>query len=116
VEATETDAGLEVLGQLDVPEGSAKAQQAYRLLKGRRVDQFSFAYDVIDAAENDGANELHELKLYEVGPTPIGANDQTELLAVKAALKVGRTISAKNETTLREAVGALEAAASSIKS
>ena len=114
--AEETEHGLEVLGQLDVAEGSPKAIQAHRLMKGRRVSQFSFAYDVLDQEEVDGVNELRELKLYEVGPTPIGANDQTELLAVKhAGVKVGRTISAKNETTLREAATALDAAAKSIK-
>lgn len=115
VSAEETEAGLEVLGQLDVAEGSPKAAQAHRLMKGRRVSQFSFAYDVLDQEEVDGVNELRELKLYEVGPTPIGANDATELLAVKTGLKVGRTISAKNESTLREATTALEAAAKSIK-
>jgi HK97 family phage prohead protease len=116
VSAQETELGLEVLGQLDVTEGSPKAAQAHRLMKGRRVSQFSFAYDVVEQEEVDGVNELQALKLYEVGPTPIGANDQTELLAVKhSGVKVGRTISAKNESTLREAASSLEAAAKSIK-
>jgi HK97 family phage prohead protease len=143
VSAEETENGLEVLGQLDVGEGSPKAAQARMLMQKRRVSQFSFAYDVLDQEEVDGVNELRELKLYEVGPTPIGANDQTELLAVKATalpsfsssitntagplvlnpsdyvqlgLKVGRTISAKNESTLRDAATSLEAAAKAIKS
>lgn len=127
-DAQETADGLEVLGQLDVPDGSPKAAQVYRLMKGRRVGQFSFAYDVVDAADVDGVNELRELKLYEVGPTPIGANDQTELLAVKrwaeelvvdpgdyVHLKLGRTISAKNESALRDAVDGLVAATKAIK-
>lgn len=129
VEAKETDQGLWIKGQLDLE--SPKALQVYRLLKGKRVGQFSFAYDVIEGAwvkraDEEEVYELRELKLYEVGPTPIGANQETELLAVKSAathaahfadgVKAGRVISAKNETTLREAHSQLQAAASSIKS
>lgn len=143
IEAAETNDGLEVLGQLDLEDdASPKARQAYRLAKGRRATQWSFAYDVIDGgeveADGEAYNELRELKLYEVSMTPIGANDQTELLAVKhtqsnsangmastitltpadyagLALKVGRTISAKNEESLRAAVDSLESAVKSIK-
>lgn len=125
--AEETDKGLEVLAQLDLEDGaSPKAKQVYRLLKGRRVTQFSFAYDVLDGGqvEKDGEQvyELRKLKLYEVGPTPVGANQETELLAVKHAaqdlqldLKAGRVLSAKNEDTLREALGSLEASTASLK-
>lgn len=89
IEAAETDKGLEVLAQLDLgTDASSKAAQVYRLLKGRRVSQFSFAYDIEEQGEvtKDGQtfNELRKLKLHEVGPTPIGANDQTELIGVKA--------------------------------
>ena len=115
LEASETDQGLQVKAQLDLD--SPKAAQVYRLLKGRRVTQFSFAYDVLDAeyVTRDGQEvyELRKLKVYEVGPTPIGANQETELLAVKAAgeharnlvehMKAGRVLSAKNETALRSA-------------
>lgn len=130
VEAKETDAGLEVLAQLDLDDdASPKAKQVYRLLKGRRVTQFSFAYDIEDGgqveADGDTYYELRKLRLYEVGPTPIGANQETELLAVKAGAehaadlaaqaKAGRVLSAKNEDTLREALGSLEASAAQIK-
>lgn len=127
VEAEETDQGLEVLAQLDLDaEASPKARQAYRLLKGRRVTQFSFAYDVVDGGpvekDGDSYNELRKLRLYEVGPTPIGANPATELLAVKAQIdaltadvKAGRVLSAKNESTLREALAALQDSARQIK-
>jgi HK97 family phage prohead protease len=127
LDAAETDQGLEVLGQLDLdPEAPAKARQVYRLLKGRRVTQFSFAYDVLEGgpAEHDGQSviELRKLKLYEVGPTPIGANQETELLDVKAAalqltadLKAGRVLSSKNEGTLRDALSAINGAATQIK-
>lgn len=117
LEAKETDEGLWVKAQIDL-EGP-KAQQVYRLLKGRRVTQFSFAYDIeaytiVKAADDsDSVWELTKLKLYEVGPTPIGANQETELLSVKSAahhaqriaagMKAGRVISAKNESELRTA-------------
>lgn len=135
LDAKETDAGLEVLAQLDVGEGaSPKAALVHRLLKREGgVRQFSFAYDVVDGSqvEKDGESyfELRELKLYEVGPTPIGANQATELLGVKTAahaaqaigqeladgLKAGRTISAKNEAALRDALAALEAGGGHLK-
>lgn len=117
IEAKETDQGLEVLAQLDRgPDASTKAAQVYKLLKGRRVSQFSFAYDVIDGSEVKGAdgesfNELRQLKLYEVGPTPIGANPATELLAVKAA----DPAAAKSPDALRDALASLEAAAAHLK-
>lgn len=105
VEAKETEAGLWVRGQLDLE--SAKAAQVYRLLKGRRVTQFSFAYDVLDGAmveaEGEKFYELRKLKLYEVGPTLIGVNQQTELLGVKAVSELaGEVASGHLEvTTLR---------------
>ncbi|QTV79479.1 HK97 family phage prohead protease [Microbacterium sp. NIBRBAC000506063] len=111
--------GLWVRGQIDQHEEARKARQAYRLMKGRRLTQFSFAYDIVDyavvkaSADDEYVWELRELKLYEVGPTPIGANQETELLSVKSAahhadrlaagLKAGRVISAKNESELRTA-------------
>lgn len=89
LEATETEQGLEVLAQLDIDDNASKAKQVYRLLKGRRVTQFSFAYDIDEAAwvekDDDYWYELRKLSLYEVGPTPVGANQETELLAVKSA-------------------------------
>lgn len=108
-EAAETEQGLEILGQLDLEAQTSKAPQVYRLLKGRRVTQFSFAYDVIDGSpvDHDGekVNELRELKLYEVGPTPIGANPATELLAVKRA--TDRLLTAKAVGSMQDVVDAM---------
>lgn len=132
IEAKETDEGLWVRAQLDLESESSKARQVYRLLKGRRLTQFSFAYDIEEggwATRKSGDRdeeyfELRKLKVYEVGPTPIGANQETELLGVKSAaehaakfaadVKAGRVLSSKNETTLREAVESLDAASKSI--
>lgn len=108
--------GLWVKGQLDTgpdPE-DAQARKAAKLLRGKRVTQFSFSYDVLDGAvaksdELGDYYELRKMKLYEVGPTLIGANSETELLNAKAIqalaveVKAGRVISAKNESLLRTA-------------
>lgn len=128
-EAEERDEGLWVRARMDLDE--PKARKVYKLLKGKRVRQFSFAYDVLEGGwiekkdeetgKSDGYYELRKLKLYEVGPTLIGANQETELLAIKnpaapeatespvttetaPEAKAGRTLSAKNETALRDAL------------
>jgi HK97 family phage prohead protease len=85
-EAEERAEGLWVKGRLDLDQ--PKAAQVYRLLKGRRVTQFSFAYDVeegawIEQKDERPYYELRKLSLYEVGPCLIGVNQETELLAVK---------------------------------
>lgn len=119
--AEETKDGLVVTAQIDDLDTNPKAQQVHRLLKGRRVTQMSFAYDVLEGAfvESDehkygGYYELRKLAVHEVGPCLIGANRETELLAAKAAqLTRGATRRnlAKGEvdqiTTARDALTAL---------
>lgn len=121
VEAHETPDGLEVKGQIEDLDTNPKAAQVYRLLKGRRVTQFSFAYDIEEGAWVEGQDadgrwwghyELRELKLYEVGPCLVGANQETELLAAKAAqlaagYKVGRVLAQKHIDRLTEAHAAI---------
>lgn len=93
-EAKEDDHGLLVKVQLDLdtPTGA----QVHRLIQQKRVKQMSFAYDVVKQAEVDGGpweggyTELQELKVHEVSVVPIGANQETELLAVKVGLGVER--------------------------
>lgn len=114
--------GLWVRAQIDLvdDEGNPipKARQVNRLLKGRRVTQFSFAYDILEAAwgkrEDLDVYELRKLHIFEVGPTLVGANSETELLAAKSVgdmfgrltehLKAGRVLSGKNESALRSAL------------
>lgn len=120
VEIREDDHGLLVKGQLDLD--SAKGAQVHRLIKEGRVSQMSFMYDVVKQAEVDGGPwngghmELQELKLHEVSIVPVGANQETELLAVKTGSKAGRTISAKNESKIKAAYEALGEILSSIES
>ena len=119
VSAAEDNVGLKITGEFDME--NPKSVQTYRLLKGRRIRQMSFAYDEIDSgsAVHDGDHvwELRELKLYEVSIVTVGANQETEILAVKQVpsvaeramrdIKAGRVLSAKNEGELREAHGAI---------
>lgn len=84
--AEEDEHGLKISAKIDLdnPTGA----QVYRLLKEKRLSQMSFAFDVKEGgmAEVDGEHvyELRELTLYECSVVPIGANQETEILAVKA--------------------------------
>jgi HK97 family phage prohead protease len=89
--AEEVDAGLKIRGKLDI-ENNPKAAQVYRLLKGGRVRDFSFAYEIKDGGfreakdgedDYDTPYELRELELFEVGPCLVGAHRDTELLDIK---------------------------------
>lgn len=128
-------AGLYAKGQLDLedPTPTSKAPQVYRLLKGDRLTQFSYAYDVVEGAyveqvvdgKDDSYFELKKLALWELGPTPVGANTETDLLGVKHAIdniarsvtaaKAGRTLSSKNESILRDARDALDKVLASLE-
>jgi len=120
MELSEDDHGALVKGQLDLQ--NPKAAQVYRMLKGRRIGDLSFAYDVLEdgtvevpkSAGSDQmqpARELRKVKLYEVSIVPVGANSDTEVLAVKAnveAIKAGRSISTKNLESLKAARDAID--------
>lgn len=118
----EDEHGWWVHGEFDLE--NPKAKQVYRLVKGRRVNQLSFAYDVIDEGgveleDGQKANELRKLKRYEWSIVPVGANQDTSVVAVKAfadSIKAGRTLSAKNETALREARDAIDSVLTSVQS
>lgn len=84
----ESDDGLVVKGQLDIGDNPVAAQ-IYKLLKRRSLTAFSFGYTVPKGGEKrakDGANEVFEADLIEVGPTLRGANPEAQLQAVKSAM------------------------------
>lgn len=87
LDAQETAEGLQVKVQLDLDQ--EKASQVYRLLKGRRVNRMSFAYDVIDGgwgqADGQEAYELRKLKVYEVSVVQVPANPAAVVQDIKAA-------------------------------
>lgn len=109
--AEEREEGLWVRAQLDI-EANEKAAYVARLLKQRRITQFSFGYEARDyrtVKDPDGTTvrELTEISLFEVGPTLLGMNPDTVLLEAAsrgiADAKEGRAISTKDEESLRQA-------------
>ncbi|WP_156759994.1 HK97 family phage prohead protease [Microbacterium karelineae] len=125
IDEGEDDHGWWVKGEFDLDEPTAA--KVYRLVKSGRIRELSFAFDVLDEGQvtlEDGtkANELRKLEAFEFSFVPVGANRDTSIVAVKALadeivadVKAGRAISAKNETTLREAADKIAAAAVDIK-
>lgn len=113
IDTGEDDHGWWVKGAFDME--SPKGAHTYRLVKGRRLNQLSFAFDILDEgavelADGSKANELRKLRIHEYSFVPIGANQDTSVVAVKslaeaitADVKAGRAISAKNESSLRKA-------------
>lgn len=117
LDSGEDEHGWWVKGEFDLD--SPKGPQVYRLVKGRRLNQLSFAFDVLDAGPvelEDGrkANELRKLKVYEFSFVPIGANQDTSVVAVKALAdaaaaeyKAGRVLAQKHIDSLRSAQEAI---------
>lgn len=112
VTAEEVDQGLKVRGKLDI-DNNPKAMQVYRLLKGGRIRDFSFAYEIKDGGfreAKDGEDnldtpyELRELDLFEVGPCLVGAHRDTELLAIKNARKNGGNLNTPTPTPAKVTV------------
>lgn len=87
LEAREDVNGLFVRVQLDL--GSEVGAQVYSMLKRGLVKQMSITYIVEDAEEatgsdGDGVWHLKKLKLFEVSVVPVAANQEAEILDVKA--------------------------------
>lgn len=125
IDQGEDDHGWWIKGRFDMD--SPKGPQVYRLVKGKRISQLSFAFDVIESGKAEGedgeaVNELRKLKVYEFSFVPVGANQDTSVVAVKALadaavadVKAGRVLAAKHIDSLRsaqEAIGAVIEAAS----
>lgn len=115
-EAKETDDGLYVKGVLDIEENGL-AKQVYKLIKGGRVANYSFAYDVKDSenvksdqkADHDGADVLlKELDVLEVGPCLVGANRETRTLAVKARQSAEKAVAGSFEQRTQAICDALD--------
>jgi HK97 family phage prohead protease len=80
----QTDRGLFVKGSLDLT--NPYAAQTYKLMQRKAITGFSFGYTVpLEQKGADGARELHEIDLFEVGPTFKGANPAAGVLTVKSA-------------------------------
>jgi uncharacterized protein len=117
IDQGEDDHGWWVKGEFDLE--SPKGPQVYRLVKSRRLNQLSFAFDTLDEKSvtlEDGrkANELQRLKVYEFSFVPIGANQDTSVVAVKALadavageFRAGRVLAQKHIDSLRSAQEAI---------
>ena len=84
----EDERGLRIEATFD--KDSETAQYVRRLVIEKRLSKLSFAYDVLDEGTitlDDGrkANELREIKLFEVSLVPIPANGHAEVVEAKAA-------------------------------
>lgn len=76
--------GLYIKARLSLDEPFAA--RLWGKMKSRAIREFSFAYDVLKARPGaDGALDLTELDVIEVGPTLKGMNPLTELMDVKGA-------------------------------
>lgn len=129
VEFEEDDRGLKIKAVFDQ---DPKSQKVYRLVKSGRISELSFAFDTVtqkyldptdDSTPKGAYRELQEVKLYECSVVPIGANSETEVLAIKALtdnlvgeVKAGRTLSKANETIVRSVVEGLSASVDNLKS
>lgn len=82
----EDDRGLVVQGTLDLE--NEVARQVHKLMKDRLLKGWSFGYTVPKGGQRqrNGANEVSEVDLVEVGPTLKGANSEARLESIKSAL------------------------------
>ena len=121
-DAEERAEGLWVKGVLDV-ENNPRAAYVARLLKERRVREFSFGYfaddfAVVDDPDHGSVRELRSIDLFEVGPTLLGMNPETVLLEAASAVsgsKAGRVLSSKNEQALAEARNLIDEVLASVR-
>ena len=116
-EMGEDEHGWWVKGTFDMD--SPKAERVYKLVKSGRVAQMSFAYDVLDEGTvelEDGrkANELRKLKVFEFSFVPVGANQDTSVVAVKTP---GDDASLPDEvqSKISDAIAALTEVASTLQ-
>jgi len=118
--AREDDRGLYVEAEFDAE--NPKAQYVRKLAKEGRLYQFSFAYQVLDAApvelaDGTKANELRKMDLFEVSLVQIPANQHAEVVEVKDAQpeqKSGRRNSKADEDELRRIREMAEAIAAAV--
>lgn len=83
----EDERGLVVHGQLDMDDPDAR--KVHKLMKEGLLRGWSFGYSVPKGGQRrgkDGANEISEVELFEVGPTLAGMNPEAQLVGVKSDL------------------------------
>lgn len=84
LEAREDEKGLFIRGQFI--DGVQRADEAYKLIKGGVIDEFSIGFRVLDDEwREDGVRVIKKARLYEWSPVLVGANPDTELVNIKSA-------------------------------
>lgn len=82
----ETEEGLLYKGLADLDDPVSR--KVYNLMKGRRITQQSFGFDILDAREviedEKYVFEITKAHLFEVGPCLVGVNRATDLLDIKS--------------------------------
>jgi HK97 family phage prohead protease len=83
------DSGSGLVIEAVIDSDTEFSAQVLRLLKSRRLTEWSWAYDIVEERTGpDGANELVRVKLLEVGPCLKGANPETDTLSRGELLNV----------------------------
>ncbi|MCF0174241.1 MAG: HK97 family phage prohead protease [Bacteroidales bacterium] len=100
--ADEDEKGLHFIATFD---DTKEAQRVRQLYKDGRLRKFSFAYDILEAAEvklEDGqrAYELRKLDLYEISAVCVPANDDAGVVDVKARRRRCKTDKLKEAVNL----------------
>lgn len=95
----EDERGLVVQGQLDLENPIGK--QVHKLMSERLLKGWSFGYTVPKGGQKrkNGANEISEIDLFEVGPTLKGANPEAQLQAVKSGVMAPEEVTFDAEET-----------------
>jgi hypothetical protein len=82
----ETDKGLVVAGKLDI-DSNPKAAKVFDLLRTGKINGWSFGFKTNKSRRAaDGAREVFDLDLFEVGPLLAGANPLVATLGTKEPL------------------------------
>lgn len=83
-EIFEDSKGLYAKGRLTL--GSFWGKEVWELMKDDALTEGSIGFQTVkaDYSGNDGARRLHEVKLYEISPVPLGMNPLTEIQAIKS--------------------------------
>ncbi|KFF31653.1 HK97 family phage prohead protease [Bifidobacterium bombi] len=107
LEAKETDQGLEVTAQLDM--SNPTAVQVFKLLKDRRIKEFSYSgmesdFRMVDGPDGDAIYQVGKVDLIELGPCMKGANPATVLLSTKSDQADADAETAEHDEGMRELV------------
>ena len=116
-EIAEDAKGLKVKGRI-LKDASAKAAEAYALLKAGALDGLSIGYRVLkDDRPENGPRRLLKVDLQEVSIVTFAANEKAKVVTVKSILNDGKLPTVREfETFLRDEGGFSRALATAIAS